>query len=215
MLKVVQTLEANRLLDLQFEKRRDLQLSFATTQNKPLFFIKMVKETLNALGYNHLLTTKAVRDESGFLWKVTIQTASVVDPLLLTQELEKRGAYLTGIKRYSKDNWRYNVNIRRAHLMAKKIPFNEKVLLKKPLNDYWIEVSGARAVVFDSRNGNNWHPYITFYDRDLNILDIYTKERKSYNISLKIPRETKYVKIGDLYTLKNIRRGLKIYIQKR
>ena len=40
------------------------------------------------------------------------------------------------------------------------------------------------------------------------------KERKSYNASLKIPRASKYVKISDLYTLENIKRGLKIHIRK-
>ena len=54
-----------------------------------------------------------------------------------------------------------------------------------------------------------------FYDKDLKIIDNYTKERKSYNVSLKIPSGAKYVKIGDLYTLENIKRGLKIKIQKR
>jgi len=212
--KVLKTLKDNSLLDLDFKETKSLKLSFATTGKKPLLFVKMVKDVLNAMGYNHTLTSKAVRDESGFLWKITLRSAAVIDPLLLAREVEKRGGYLTSMKRYSKDNWRYNININRGHIKAKKIPLNEKVTLKKPLNPYWIDIAGARSLSIDSKRGNIWHPYIVFYDSDLNILDNYTKERKSYNVSLKIPRNSKYVKISDLYTLENIKRGLKIHIRK-
>jgi len=215
ILKVLQTLKDNKLLDLRFKETKTLQLSFATINKKPLLFVKTMKDVLNSMGYNHTLTTKAARDESGFLWKVTIQSASMIDPLLLAKELRKRGGYLTSIKRYSKDTWRYNVSIARAHLKVTPVPFNQTVSLRKPLNPYWVNVEGARAVILDSKNGNIWHPYIVFYDKDLKIIDNYTKERKSYNISLKIPSGAKYVKIGDLYTLENIKRGLKIKIQKR
>ncbi len=212
--KVLKTLKDNNLLDLDFKETKTLQLSFATTGKKPLLFVKVVKDVLNSMGYNHTLTAKAVRDESGFLWKVTLRSAAVIDPLLLAREIEKRGGYLTSIKRYNKENWRYNINVNRAHLKVKKIPLNEKITLRKPLKPYWIDVRGGRSLSIDSKKGNIWHPYIVFYDEKLRILDNYTKERKSYNVSLKIPRNSKYVKISDLYTLENIKRGLKIQIRK-
>ena len=215
IMKVLQTLKDNKLLDLRFKETKRLQLSFATVDKKPLLFVKTMKDVLNSMGYNHTLTTKAARDESGFLWKVEIKSASMIDPLLVAKEIRKRGGYLTSVKRYSKDNWRYNVSVSRAHLKVLPVPFNKKVSLRKPLNPYWIDVEGARALNLDSKNGNIWHPYIVFYDKDLKIIDNYTKERKSYNVSLKIPSGAKYVKIGDLYTLENIKRGLKIKIQKR
>ena len=215
ILKVLKTLRENDLLDLQFKQARTFHLSFATTASKPLLFVKTIKDLLNALGYNHTLTTKALRDESGFLWQVTLHSASVIDPYHVAKQLRKRGAYLTSVKRYAKDNWRYNVDINRAYLEVKKLPFGKKISLKKPLKPYWINISGANAIILDSKNGNLWHPYIVFYDADLKVLDNYTKERRSYNASLKIPRDAKYVKISDLYTLENIKRGLKIYIQKK
>ncbi len=215
ILKVLQTLKDNKLLDLRFNETKNLQLSFATIDKKPLLFVKTMKDVLNSMGYNHTLTTKSARDESGFLWRVEIKSASMIDPLLLAKELRKRGGYLTSVKRYSKENWRYNISVSRAHLKVIPVPFNKKVSLRKPLNPYWIDVEGARALNLDSKNGNIWHPYIVFYDKDLKIIDNYTKERKSYNVSLKIPSGAKYVKIGDLYTLENIKRGLKIKIQKR
>ena len=214
MVKVLKTLKNNHLLDLDFKRRTDISLTFATVSKNPLLFVKIVKETLNSLGYNHTLTTKAMRDDSGFLWRVNIQSASMIDPYFIAKELDKRGTILKHIKRYSKDNWRFDLSTSRGHIRAKKLPFNKSVSLRKFLHPYWVDVEGARAVTLKSRNGNLWHPYIVFYDKDLEIVDNYTKERKSYNVSLKIPSGTKYMKIGDLYTLENIKRGLTLYIQK-
>jgi len=215
ILKVLKVLKANHILSLRFKETRTLELSFATTGKRPLFFVKMMRDVLNSMGYNHTLTTKAVNDTSGFLWKISIKSAGMIDPLVMAEELDKRGGYLTSIKRYSPTNWRYNVDLHRAHLKVKTIPKNEMVSLKKPLDDYWIAVSGSSFLRIESRQGNIWHPYIVFYDKNLQILDNYTKERKSYNASLKIPRGSAYVKISDLYTLENIKRGLNIRISQR
>lgn len=199
---------------MNFKERKRLELSFAMAGEERLLFVKIIKEVLNAMGFNHTLTAKVISDDSGFLWKISLESAAILDPLLLSHELEKRGAYLTSIKRYSKVNWRYNININRAFVKAKKLPFNQQVRLKKPLHPYWINIVGAKSITIDSPNGNIWHPYVVFYDDALKILDNYTKERKSYNISLKIPRHAKYVKVSDLYTLENIKRGLKVHIRK-
>ena len=212
--KVLSTLKDNNLLHLDFKRSRELHLSFATEQNSPLIFIKMVQNTLNTLGYNTPSTEKVMRDYSGFMWKVILKTSSAVDPLLLANELIKQGCYISKMKRYSKVNWRYNINISDIDIVKKDTEFNKKFYLKKPLNPYWIDVENAKTVVISSSRANSWHPYIVFYDRDLKVLDTISKELKSYNERLSIPTDTKYVKISDIYTLENLKRGLSIYISK-
>ena len=78
----------------------------------------------------------------------------------------------------------------------------------------WLDVEKAKSLALSSSRSNSWHPYIVFYDRDLRILDTISKELKSYNERVTIPRDTKYVKISDIYTLENLKRGLSIYISK-
>jgi len=212
--KVLYTLKENNLLHLDYKKNRDLHLSFATEQNNPLIFIKMIQNSLNTLGYNTPEIKKVMRDSSGFLYKVILKTSSAVDPVLLANELKKQGCYITQMKRYSKVNWRYNIRISDIDIVPTQTEFNTKVVLKKPLNPYWIGVERARIITVNSSRANSWHPYIVFYDRDLKILDTISKEIKSYNEKLSIPRNAKYVKISDIYTLENIKRGLSIYISK-
>jgi len=212
--KVLSTLKKNNLMRLDFKKNRALHLSFATQQNSPLIFIKMIQNSLNTLGYSIPEIEKVMRDSSGFLYKVTLKTSSAIDPVLFANELQKQGCYISQMKRYSKTNWRYNINISNIDIVPKDILFNKKIILKKPLNPYWIDVESAKTLVLNSSRSNSWHPYIVFYDRDLKVLDTISKELKSYNERLSIPRDTKYVKISDIYTLENLKRGLSIYISK-
>jgi SepF-like predicted cell division protein (DUF552 family) len=48
----------------------------------------------------------------------------------------------------------------------------------------------------------------------LKVVATISKELKSYNESLSSPKDAKYVKISDIYTLENLKRGLSIYIAK-
>ncbi len=212
--KLLSIIKKNNLLPLDFKTSRDLHLSFATEQNSPLIFMKMIQNSLNALGYSTPSTQKAMRDSSGYLWKVTLKTSSAIDPVLFAQELKKHGCHITQVKRYSKSNWRYNIDISNIDIVPENTLYNKKIRLKKPLNPYWIDIENAKSMTINSYKSNSWHPYIVFYDRDLNILDNISKERKSYNEQFSIPRNAKYVKISDIYTLENIKRGLSIYISK-
>jgi hypothetical protein len=212
--KLLSVLKENNLINLEFGKTKELHLSFATEQNKPLIFIKMIQNSLNTLGYSTPATEKMLKDASGFLWKISIKTSSAIDPVLFANELQKQGCYISKIKRYSKTNWRYNIVIHDIDIVPKQTEFNKKLRLKKPLNPYWIDVEKAKTMVIGSSRSNSWHPYIVFYDSDLKVLDTISKEIKSYNERVTIPRDTKYVKISDIYTLENLKRGLSIYISK-
>ncbi len=214
LLKVTKTLKENDLLDLKFPSTTKIKLNFATKQNEALLFVKLIKDTLISLGYNHPLTTMAIRDKGGFLWQITLNTSKMIDPYSLVKELEKRNAVVTDIIRYSKSNYRYNIDTSNTHLKTVALEPNQETKLKKPLHPYWIDVEGAKSITLKSLGGNNWHPYIIFYDHDLKIITNYTKERKSYNITLKIPSNAKYIKISDLYALINLKRGLIVKITK-
>ncbi len=212
--KVLNTLNQNNLLQLNYKSTKDLHISFATEQNSPLIFMKMLQNSLNTLGYSAISTEKVMKDSSGFLWKIKLKTSKAIDPFQLANELDKQNCNITKLKRYSGTNWRYNINIKNIDIVPKKTPFNQKITLKKPLNPYWIDIQRAKSLIVKSSKANSWHPYIVFYDKDLKILNNISKEIKSYNESLNIPRDAKYVKISDVYTLENLKRGLSIYISK-
>ncbi len=211
---ILRKLQEHHLLKLKISRSTSVSLSFATRQNHPLIFIKMIKSTLNTLGYSHIDTQKVIRDRSGFMYKVSVFADSAPDPLILAKELSKKGCHIVKIKRYSIASWRYLIDISDIDLIDKKIPFKQKVFLPRPLEPYWINVSNARTLVIKSPKGNLWHPYIVFYDRNLKIINNFIKDTKSYNVRLKIPTNTKYMKIKDIYTLENMKKGLSVYLAK-
>ncbi len=210
--KILRVLDKNFLMKLDFQRTNELHLSFATKQENSLIFMKLVQESLNALGYSHISSKKVMKDSSGFMWKLTLNASSAINPLLFGNELKKRNCHLSKVKRYSNTNWRYNIDISNIDIVTKEVDFNKKVILKKPLIPYWLYIYRAKTLAINSSRANSWHPYIVFYDSDLNIIDIIKKQRKSYNEQLRIPQNAKYVKISDIYTLENLKRGLTIFI---
>ncbi len=212
--KLLQKLKEHNLLKLKISRSTPITLSFATEQNHPLVFVKVLKSTLNTLGFSHIDTQKVIRDRSGFMYKVSVFADSAPDPILLASELSKKGCRIARIKRFSIANWRYFIDITHINLISKKITFKKKIILARALEPYWLNVERARTIIIKSPRGNLWHPYIVFYDQNLKILDNFLKDIKSYNIRLKIPRNTKYIKIKDMYTLQNLKRGLSVYLAK-
>jgi hypothetical protein len=65
-------------------------------------------------------------------------------------------------------------------------------------------------LVIWSLSGNNWYPYVSIYDKELHLLKVYKRDKKTRKITLQLPEETAYVKLADLYSLKNIKQGLRV-----
>ncbi len=213
--RVLRKLKENNLLKLKLSRSTAIGLSFATKQNRPLVFVHLIKTTLNELGFSHIDIQKVIKDESGFMYKVSVYSDTAPDPILISDAFLKRGCEIVKIKRFSISNWRYFVNISDINIVPKILPYKKKIRLAKPLEPYWINVSNAKVVLLNSSKLNGWHPYIVFYDKNLKIVDNYSKDIKSYNVRLEIPRDASYMKIGDIYTLENLRKGLSIYLANR
>ena len=213
--KVLHVLKNNNLLNVKISRSTDITLSFATRQKHPAVFIKLIKTTLNELGFSRVDILKVIHDRSGFMYKVSVYSDSAPDPIMITDAFARKNAEIVKIKRFSLSNWRYFVDISHINLIPEELPYKRKVRLPKPLEPYWINVANAKVAVITSPRGNRWHPNIVLYDQNLNILDNISKDIKSYNIRLEIPRDARYMKVSDLYTLDNLRRGLTIYLANR
>ena len=210
--KVLTILKKNHLLPVKLSRATQISLGFATRQRHPVAFIKLVRDSLHELGYSRIDIQKVIQDASGFLYKVNVYSDSAPDPIAIVESFAKKGCDVVKIKRFSIANWRYFVDIRGVEIVPEKLPRRKKVHLPKPLEPYWINVSDIKVVLFNSSRANRWHPDIVFYDRFMNVIDNFSKDIKSYNIRLEVPENARYMKVRDLYTLDNIRRGLTIYL---
>ncbi len=203
-LKVVETLKKNGLLDLFFDKPTRIVLEFKTN-GTPLFFVKIVGDTLRKIGYYRYVTDSSLYDNSEFVWRVAVVSEYAVDPTILQTELEKNGCSIVDISRSSKKEWSYVVDMQNAHLDVEALQSGFEKELKRSLYPYWFDVSSIRKLRIVSKGRNRWYPDISFYDRKLHLVKVIQRNRRMFDVSVVIPKNATYIKISDIYTMKNIK----------
>ncbi len=212
VVKVVEALKENGLMNLFFKKPRTLELTFSTN-GKPLFFVKLMGDTLRDMGYYRYITKESTLENSGFAWTISLTAEYATDPTLLRRELLKRGCDIVDIERLSDDKWNYKIDISLAHMKLETFKDGDSVTYKRLNFEKWLNISEVKKLTLWSLKGNNWYPYIAFYDKSLRLLKVYKRDKKTWQIVLALPRDAAYVKIADLYSMKNIKDGLRVETQ--
>ena len=205
--KVVQTLKENGLLRLFFKKPQEFRLNFKTS-GSPIFFVKIMSDTLRNIGYYRYVTTASTLDSSEFTWSINLTSEYATDPLVLQKQLQKSACDIIDIERNNSKEWSYVIDISNAKLNVKTLENSEKVTLKRSLYAHWLNVSKIRRLKIQSTRRNRWYPYIAYYDSSLHLVKIIKREKIYKEILLNIPKNATYIKISDLYTLKNVRDAL-------
>ncbi len=212
MIKVVKRLKENGLLKLFFVSPKKNIITFKTNGN-PLFFMKIVEDSLRNMGYYLFFTDEINYDESAFNWTISFVSEYTLDPELFSKSLQKNGCDILEINRSDESTWEYFINIDNAYINAKKLVLKKNLRLKKPLSDYWLNVSEGSKISIASYGGNRWYPKIAIYDKNLHILKIYKKDEKTDWLVLHLPAGAYYIKISDSYTLNNLKYGLRVTLE--
>lgn len=211
---VMEKLKENGLLKVGLERPEDISITFRIS-NDPIKSMKIISDSLTALGYYHYFTKNLIYDEDNTItWTINLKTEAAIDPLMLSKELAKNNCKFIDIKQEGFIKWMYAIDTSNSILSnAYVITNNERVNFRKPLSPYFIKVENAKIINIISKYGNEWFPQVVFYDKHLNILSIVKEAEKMDSLQLAIPEETNYIKIEDIYTLANIKRGLSVIIK--
>jgi hypothetical protein len=204
VVKVVKTLKENGLLKLFFDKPQKITLNFKTN-GSPLFFVKLMSDSLRNIGYYRYVTTASSRNSSEFSWSINLSSEYATDPIVLQTELSKSGCKIVDITRNSAKEWSYVVDMGEGYLNLPKLEDGKELHLKRSLYAHWLNSAGVQTLKITSSRRNNWYPYIACYDSSLHLLKVIKEDEKSRSIRLDIPKRAKYIKISDLYTLKNVK----------
>jgi hypothetical protein len=209
-LKVAQTLKENGLLNLFFQEPKTFTLHFKTS-GSPVFFVKIMGDTLRSMGYFRYMTTDSTLDASEFVWSIALRSEYATDPLILQKQLQKSGASIVDIERKNALEWSYSIDISQARLHVVKLFPAEELKLRHSLYAQWLDVSEIKRLKIKSSSRNRWYPYIAFYDGSLHLIKLVKKERVTYETVVEMPKNAHYMKLSDLYTLKNVRDSLTLY----
>ena len=213
-IKVLEQLKKSGLLKLFYKNPQTLNLSLFT-KGHSLIFMKVINETLSSMGYNYFLTKQVKRDNNGFVWDIVLSTEHIVNPIIFAKKLTSQGCSLDSIDKMHENEWKYTINTDNIEIEARKIEANTTAKLKKPIKPYWIVVENMSSISFRSKLADRWHPNIVFFDANLQIIRDYRKDTVANTLKLKIPINAKYVKVADMYTLDNIKRGMSVYLRRR
>jgi len=207
VVRLVQTLKENGLLNLFFDKPQELKLSFKTN-GSPLFFVKVMGDTLRNIGYYRYVTKESNLNNSGFTWVISLNAEYATDPLILQRELNKSGCSIVDIYRIDTNDWEYSIDMSRGYLNVVMLEDANEFKLKRSLYAHWLNVSDIKTLKIKSSIRDRWYPHITYYDKQLHLLKVIKKDVKTRTLSLIIPEDAKYIKISDIYTLKNVKDNL-------
>jgi len=212
--KVISVLKKNGLMKLLYEKPVHLKLAFRTT-NDPIIFLKIINESLEGMGYNYFLTNNALRDTSGFVWEIYLQTEHIVDPVTFAAALELRGCSINNIIKNDENYWFYDVNSQNAYLSAKKLEIGVNTNLGKPIKPYWVNVKDMKEMIVSVHAGDKWFPDVVFFDENLHVLKDIKSAEALKSLKTKVPYGSVYVKISDAVMLENIKHGLSLHVKDR
>jgi hypothetical protein len=205
--KVIQTLKNSGLLNLFFKTPRELTLHF-TTSASPLLFVKIMGDTLRNIGYYRYVTKESNLNNAEFTWTIALTSEYATDPLILQQELRKSGCSIINIDRASPTEWSYTIDMRSGKLNVETLEDGVEVKLKRSIYAKWIDVSKVKKLYITSSRRNSWYPYIAYYDSSMHLLELIKRDSKRSKLILNFMDNTHYIKISDIYTLKNIRDDL-------
>jgi hypothetical protein len=208
--KVLATLKENGLLKLHLGRTKNLELHFKTEES-PLLFLKIMKDALRNIGYYKYITISSAYDGSEFTWSIRTRSESIIDPLAFKRELDKVNARVVSIDRKRATEWSYKIDVQRAFLRVPSLRYGKKLSLKRSLYAHWVNVKNINKITIVSSRRNHWYPNIAYYDEKLNFVQVVKKDEKTKKISIQIPQTVKYIKISDIYTLKNIKDYLTLY----
>ena len=133
------------------------------------------------------------------------------DPMILQKELRKSGCEIVDIERKSPAKWVYVIDMQHAKLPVMSLLPEHIRKLRRSLEPYWLNVSQVRKIRFVSHGRNHWYPYLSFYDTHLHLVKVLQRDKRSYDISVVVPKTAVYLKIADIYTMKNIKDPIVLY----
>ena len=212
--KLFKILQENGLLNLRLHKPSDIEIEFTSINNNFKSY-KILNDTMQVLGFRYFFTkSMSASEQENLVWNIMFKAEYMLDPVVLLNELRENGCKILEVINHGSNKWSYKIDFKNAELStAIKIDKNEKVKFQKPLRAYMLKVDDAKSLQIISRNLNNWFPNIVFFDKDLKVLNTIKKDRVYKGLKIKVPNNTHYVKITDMYNLINIKRGLSIIVR--
>ncbi|MDU7693644.1 MAG: hypothetical protein E7K04_05325 [Helicobacter sp.] len=207
--KVLSSLKRNGLLNLRFDKPREVNITFNSKTN-PIFLILSINSTLQTIGYSYFEIKNASQLDGITRIEISLLSEYMIDPLVIIEELNKRGYIFEDINRPNQESFEYDLRLFDSRLPnARAINIGDSLNLRDVNGEYWLSIRENSKMSIRS-NSPKWHPKIVFFDKDLKIIDVLKREDVLSQISFLIPNGVRFLLISDLNNTSTLRNGIKI-----
>lgn len=211
---VSQILKTNSLANFILNEPKNLTFSFKAQADAVIFF-KIINDTLNELGYVYFIPIEFTLRENYITYKLAVDSQYMLDPGIFYKALLTNSVFIKDISKISELNYEYELDFSKAKAKINtQVPLNTFVQLKKPLVEYIVDLQDAKTMELSAHNLDSWFCKIRFLDKNLNFIQGVENTQKQNDITVNIPLGAKYAIIGDMFSLDNIKRGLKIYLRR-
>ncbi len=212
--KISRVLKTNSLLNLTLKSSRSLSLNFKAKADAVLFF-KIINDALNDAGYVYFIPTDLLLKDGELDYTIEVESQYILDPGTFYTLLKTSSVYITDLKKIGEYGYEYSLDFTHAKLKTNvNADLNVPKSLEKPLKDYVLSLKNASSLVIEANEADNWFPKVLFLDRNLNLIKGVKSEVKNNEFSQAVPNGAVYAIISDLYSLDNIKRGLKITLKR-
>lgn len=207
---VVKALKENHLADFTQKSSQSTALSF-TTDGAPLLFVKIMTDSMRDAGLFKYMTKGSSFNSSEFVWNIELGSDVTLDPIVFGNQLAKFGCKIAGLTKNS-TGWDYSIDMSNAHLDVTVLKDSNSISLERVASEKWVNVSAVSTLTISSNRANSWFPSISFYDQNLVLVKSQKVDDKTFHLDVSVPANAVYMKITDIYTLKNIKNGLEIEV---
>ncbi len=202
----VTILKENGLIELFFKKPRIINPKFVFFNNNPVFETKLLNHALQTLGYYYYYPVNMEKNATSYSITLEMLSTHFIDPVNFINAMQNNGCNITEMKKEN-GNYTYTIDCSKAFLNVPSLKADLKAYLKIR-GVYWFETNGFSKLQITTSKYDRWHPYIAFYDKNLNIIEIFSDKNTQRKVIIPIPNGCKYIKIKDTFTRQNIKRGI-------
>ena len=205
--KTIQYLQNNGLLDIFFDKPKFIQPHFIFLDNNPVLNTNILYNVLNSMGYYYFYPIKIKKNDKNYSLTLEMKSTHCINPLIFINTLKQKGCKVISLEKTN--NYTYIIDCKNGFLNATSV-IDKKIKLLNAKGIYWINPNGFKKILLSSSKLDNWYPHIVFFDKNLNILNIISKQNPQQYVFVNIPVECRYIKITDTFSKKNVKRGIYI-----
>jgi hypothetical protein len=204
---IVRRLKNNGLLALFFRTPRLIQTKFVFHGGEDVLNTKVLNDTLFSLGYYYFYPKEIQKKGDKFSLDIEFKSEHYIDPVSFINEIKSRGCKTLDVSRKNGE-YVYDLKCPQIYIKESKLLTSDEQSYTDNLGVYWIRNTDFSKISISADKHDYWHPSIWFYDANLNLINNYKKNRPTNNLTIKIPSECMYIKITDMYSGENFKRGI-------